>query len=153
MLWFSSYVIVFEFPWKIKEQKIGDFTYWLTLVLVLWFNWVVGQEWTGNHENALSRLSDFSWPARSPDLSMCGYFLWGYLQSKVYIRRPHTFGDLKLVFQSSTFVQHWGKIKIIKIKYIMQVFKMGKYINQILYLNITPPQKGNKLQVDLSRDW
>ena len=33
MLWFSSYVIVFEFSWKVKEKKIGCHTYWLTLVL------------------------------------------------------------------------------------------------------------------------
>ena len=32
MLWFSSYVIVFEFSWKVKEKKIGGITYWLTLV-------------------------------------------------------------------------------------------------------------------------
>ena len=33
MLWFSSYVIVFEFSWKVKERKkIGGITYWLTLV-------------------------------------------------------------------------------------------------------------------------
>ena len=32
MLWFSSYVIVFEFSWKVKENKIGGITYWLTLV-------------------------------------------------------------------------------------------------------------------------
>ena len=36
MLWFSSYVIVFEFSWKVKEKKkIGGITYWLTLVYVL----------------------------------------------------------------------------------------------------------------------
>jgi hypothetical protein len=25
------------------------------------------------------------WPARFPNLSACGYFLWGYLKSKVYV--------------------------------------------------------------------
>ena len=34
MLWFSSYVIVFEFSWKVKEKKIGGITYWLTLVYI-----------------------------------------------------------------------------------------------------------------------
>ena len=33
MLWFSSYVIVFEFSWKVKKKKkIGGITYWLTLI-------------------------------------------------------------------------------------------------------------------------
>jgi hypothetical protein len=27
-------------------------------------------------------------PASSPDLSMCNYFLWGYLRSKVYLTKP-----------------------------------------------------------------
>ena len=40
----------------------------------------------------LSRNGDLSWPARSPDLTMCDYFLWGYLKSKVYILE-----DLKLL--------------------------------------------------------
>ena len=36
MLWFSSYVIVFEFSWKVKERKkIGGIIYWLTLVIFL----------------------------------------------------------------------------------------------------------------------
>ena len=30
------------------------------------------------------------WPPRSPDLSCCDYFLWGYLKSKVYIDKPQT---------------------------------------------------------------
>jgi len=33
--------------------------------------------------------------ARSPDLSACDFFLWGYLKSKVYIRKPRTV-DLKV---------------------------------------------------------
>jgi hypothetical protein len=35
------------------------------------------------------------WPVRSPDLSPCDYFLWGYLKSKVYSTRPMTIEDLK----------------------------------------------------------
>jgi hypothetical protein len=29
------------------------------------------------------------WP-RSPDLSPCDYFLWGYLKAQVYIDKPRT---------------------------------------------------------------
>ena len=39
-------------------------------------------------------------PARFPDLSMCDYFLWGYFQSKVYIRSPHAIADLKFAIRS-----------------------------------------------------
>ncbi|PSN50871.1 hypothetical protein C0J52_12752 [Blattella germanica] len=30
------------------------------------------------------------WPPRSPDLSVCDYFLWGYLKSRVYIEKLRT---------------------------------------------------------------
>jgi hypothetical protein len=35
-------------------------------------------------------------PLRSPDLSACDLFLWGYLKSKIYVRKPRTFDDLKV---------------------------------------------------------
>ena len=35
------------------------------------------------------------WPARSPDLSPCGVFLWGYLKEKVFKHRPRSVEDLK----------------------------------------------------------
>lgn len=36
-----------------------------------------------------------SWPAYSPDLNPCDFFLWGYLKSRAYINRPRTIDDLK----------------------------------------------------------
>lgn len=39
--------------------------------------------------------SDVTWPSRSPDLSPCNFFLWGYLKQKVYENRPHTTEELK----------------------------------------------------------
>ena len=38
----------------------------------------------------VSRFGDVPWPPRSPDLSACDFFLWGYLKSKVYVRKPRT---------------------------------------------------------------
>ena len=35
-------------------------------------------------------------PPRSPDLSACDFFLWGYLKSKVYVRKPRTVDNLKV---------------------------------------------------------
>ncbi|KAF0710687.1 Reverse transcriptase domain-containing protein, partial [Aphis craccivora] len=47
------------------------------------------------HVWLISLRGDIGWPARSPDLSMCDFFLWGYLKDKVFRHRPHTIEDLK----------------------------------------------------------
>ena len=36
----------------------------------------------------ISRNAQIIWPSRSPDLSVCDFFLWGYLKSKVYEKKP-----------------------------------------------------------------
>jgi hypothetical protein len=42
------------------------------------------------------RYGDITWPARSPDLSACDFFLWGYLKSQVFkARAPYTVQELK----------------------------------------------------------
>lgn len=38
----------------------------------------------------ISLRGDVGWPPRSPDLTPCDFFLWGYLKSKVYQHRPRT---------------------------------------------------------------
>jgi len=43
----------------------------------------------------VSRSDDISWPAWSPDLTLCDFFLWGNLKAKVYARRPGTIEQLK----------------------------------------------------------
>ena len=43
----------------------------------------------------VSLLGDIVWPARSPDLTPCDFFLWGYLKAEVYKRRPQTLKALK----------------------------------------------------------
>jgi hypothetical protein len=35
------------------------------------------------------------WPARSPDLSPCDFYLWGNLKQKVYKTNPHTIEEPK----------------------------------------------------------
>jgi len=35
------------------------------------------------------------WPARSPDLNPCDFYLWGNLKDKVYRTKPHTEEELK----------------------------------------------------------
>ena len=46
-------------------------------------------------ERLISLRGDLEWPARSPDLSPCDFFLWGFLKSRVYANRPRTLQDLK----------------------------------------------------------
>lgn len=43
----------------------------------------------------ISRFGDIAWPARSPDLSICDFFLWGFLKARVYTNKPRTLDDLK----------------------------------------------------------
>jgi hypothetical protein len=35
------------------------------------------------------------WPARSPDLNTCDFYLWGNPKDKVYSNNPHTLVELK----------------------------------------------------------
>ena len=46
-------------------------------------------------QQVISRDSDVPWPASSPDLSDCDYFLWGYLKSRVFTSKPRTIAELK----------------------------------------------------------
>ena len=45
--------------------------------------------------NLISLRGDIGWPAWSPDLTPCDFFLWGYLKAKVYSHRPGTIEQLK----------------------------------------------------------
>ena len=44
----------------------------------------------------VSRKGDVEWPPRSPDLSICDFFLWGYLKEKVFRSRPHNLEELRM---------------------------------------------------------
>lgn len=43
----------------------------------------------------ISKYGDIPWPPRSPDLTACDFFLWGYLKSKVYCNNPRTITALQ----------------------------------------------------------
>ena len=47
----------------------------------------------------ISLRGDIGWPARSPDLSPCEYFLWGHLKAEVYKLRPTAIDELKAVIR------------------------------------------------------
>jgi hypothetical protein len=40
-------------------------------------------------------ISHGLWPARSPDLTPCDFYLWGNLKDKIYRTNPHTEVELK----------------------------------------------------------
>ena len=43
----------------------------------------------------MGRAGPIPWPARSPDLTPCDYFLWGYLKDQVFDDLPNTIPQLK----------------------------------------------------------
>ena len=43
----------------------------------------------------IGRGGPVRWPARSPDLTPCDFFLWGFIKSKVYGTRPRDIEELK----------------------------------------------------------
>lgn len=46
-------------------------------------------------DRIISRNANIAWPPRSPDLSVCDFFLWGHLKSIVYQTKPRTLAQLK----------------------------------------------------------
>lgn len=43
----------------------------------------------------IGRRGAIEWPARSPDLTPCDFFLWGHLKTKVYETLPRDLADLR----------------------------------------------------------
>jgi hypothetical protein len=43
----------------------------------------------------ISRFGDIAWAARSPDFTVPGFFLWGFLKDRVFQRRIMTIQELK----------------------------------------------------------
>lgn len=57
-------------------------------IVTNYLNNTFGDRWIGRH-------GPIHWPARSPDLTTCDFWLWGYLKSKVYQRRVQNVEDLR----------------------------------------------------------
>jgi hypothetical protein len=45
--------------------------------------------------SVISRIGNIKWPEISSGLNACDFFLWGYLKSSVYEKKPRTAVDLK----------------------------------------------------------
>lgn len=67
----------------------------------------------------ISKHGDIEWPPRSPDLTACDYFLWGYLKSKVFVDKPRNIGELKMKIQ-----QEITNIPLDMLRRVMQNFNI-----------------------------
>ena len=48
----------------------------------------------GNHR-IIGLGHDVEWPPRSPDLTPCDFFLWGYVKDKVFATPPQNINELR----------------------------------------------------------
>ena len=54
-----------------------------------WLDEKLPNRWMGRGSSSMP------WPPRSPDLTPCDFFLWGYIKSKVYSKRCRTLEELR----------------------------------------------------------
>src|SRR5207245_994784 len=48
------------------------------------------------NEKWIGRQGPIAWPPRSPDLTVCDFWLWGYLKGKIFDEnRPKTLAELR----------------------------------------------------------
>ena len=53
----------------------------------------------------ISKRGDWPWPPRSPDLSVCDFFLWGYLKHQIWVnhnRAPQSLRDLREAIRNAS---------------------------------------------------
>ena len=65
-----------------------------------------------NH--VISRFGDLPWPPRSLDLSVCDFYLWGFLKSRFYAGKPRTLGELKTAIREN--IQEIGEETLAKVE-------------------------------------
>jgi inhibitor of nuclear factor kappa-B kinase subunit alpha len=53
------------------------------------------------------------WPASSPDLNPCDFYLWGNLKQKVYKTNPHTIEELKENIRNEVSTIPPGELQVI----------------------------------------
>jgi hypothetical protein len=53
------------------------------------------------------------WPARSPDLNPCNFYLWGNLKQKVYETNPHTIEEPKENIRNEVSAISPGELRVI----------------------------------------
>ena len=73
---------------EILFMQDGAPPHWGTTVRE-WLSEQMPQRWMGRDSPNLP------WPPRSPDLTPCDFFVWGFVKSKVYVTRPANIPELK----------------------------------------------------------
>jgi hypothetical protein len=49
----------------------------------------------------------YPWPPRYPDLTMCDFFLWGYIKDKMYVSPlPTNLEELKIKIKDYSMLRH-----------------------------------------------
>ena len=77
---------------RIIFQQDGAPPHW-SLSVRQWLNDTLPGRWIGRGSARDDRLS--AWPPRSPDLSPCDFFLWGYIKSLVCVSKSADIQELK----------------------------------------------------------
>ena len=59
------------------------------------------RSWLDQHFSGrwLGRRGPHEWPPRSPDLTPCDFYLWGYTKEEVYKTKPRTLEDFEIRIQ------------------------------------------------------
>ena len=69
----------------------------INAVLITYINYSITENYIGKMASFLPYTQSGASPQSSAShLSACDFFLWGYLKSKVYVRKPRTVDDLKV---------------------------------------------------------
>ena len=86
------------------------------------FDWKLSERWMG-------RVGPISWPAHSPDLTLCDYYLWGYVNDIVYRYPLQIINELKKKIREA--------IRVINEDTLERVFE-----NMLTRLNFVIREKG-----------
>jgi hypothetical protein len=81
-------------PLTVRRDAGFSVTGLIDVILVSMGQWIATQG-----AFVISRRGTISRPARSPDLSVCDYFLWAYLKSKVYLKKSRDIDELMNVIR------------------------------------------------------
>ncbi|KAL4130614.1 hypothetical protein QTP88_008035 [Uroleucon formosanum] len=123
---------------KIEEYENND-VFWFqqdgaTAHTARWSRAVLQKMFPGR---LVSLRENITWPPRSPDLSPCDYFLWGYLKAEVFKHQPRTIEELK-----KTIRQEISRIPLDMLAKMMENFRerlqmcvarQGNHLDDIIF--------------------
>ncbi|GBM92799.1 hypothetical protein AVEN_182693-1 [Araneus ventricosus] len=93
----------------------------------------------------ISLRGDISWPAPSPDLSPCAYFLWGYLKSKVYKNKPRTTEELTAAIRQEIVAMTRRLMKNFWVRLQKCIDSKGRHLDDIIFKTKGEVNVENKL--------